>query len=202
MGKKRRAQVAEQKDHPNNRKRNKMWGGSSRSRGSSSRGHHRVSNMNEAAITKMFADIADEANPEIATMEGLAKLCEDIQIDPYEDVRVLVLLWKLGSNKKPGQITKQEWAQGCKKLEVDTIDKLKKLMPTLDPGFITRDEFKSFYKFAFQFNREGTHRTLDKDMVIMLLDLVLKDRINQKRITDFSEFLEQNKEEANKKNKS
>jgi len=26
--------------------------------------------MNEAAITKMFADIADEANPEIATMEG------------------------------------------------------------------------------------------------------------------------------------
>ena len=27
--------------------------------------------VNEAAIIKMFADIADEGNPEIATMEGM-----------------------------------------------------------------------------------------------------------------------------------
>lgn len=33
----------------------------------------------------------------------------------------------------------------------------------------------------------------------MLLDLVLKDRVNPDRIKNFAEFLETNKEEANKK---
>merc|ERR1712071_720567 len=203
MGKKRKAPNEERKGRlststisSTSNKQKKMWGGSSR-RGASSRAS-RTPNVNEGAITKMFVDIADEDNPEVANMEGLAKLCEHIGIDP-EDVRALVLLWKLGANKKPGQITKQEWIQGCIKLEADSIDKFKNIIPKLDPGFITRDEFKSFYKFAFQFNREGKYRTLDKDIVIDLLDLVLKDRVDSHRIQNFAEFLESSKEEANKK---
>ena len=41
-------------------------------------------------------------------MEGISSLCEKLNLDPLEDIRVLVLLWKLGANEKPAQITKDE----------------------------------------------------------------------------------------------
>ena len=64
--------------------------------------------MNEAAVTKIFTLISDEDDPTIASMEGICKLCEDLGIDALEDIRVLVLLWRLGANDKPAQINKDE----------------------------------------------------------------------------------------------
>ena len=45
----------------------------------------------------------------------------------------------------------------------------------------------SLFQFCFQFNREGTHKTLDKELVVMLLQLVLKDtsRVSQTRLDSF-----------------
>lgn len=34
--------------------------------------------VNEAAVTKIFASIADEEDPNTASMEGICKLCEDL----------------------------------------------------------------------------------------------------------------------------
>ena len=47
-------------------------------------------------------------------------------------------------------------------------------------------------KFCFQFNREGTHKTVDKELVIMLLQVVLKDsnRVSLERLNTFCSFLE------------
>lgn len=166
------------------------------SRGGSSRPQANKPAINEAAIEKMFADIADEDDPYIASMEGISKLCDDIGIDAMEDVRILVLLWKLGANDKPAQINKDEWTKGCNKLHLDSISKIKSLLPSLDLGFLLNDEFRDFYKYTFQFNREGTHRTLDKDLVISLFQMVLKDRVDGARLSSFSEFLEKQKDET------
>ena len=46
-------------------------------------------------------------------------------------------------------------------------------------------------QFAFQFNREGTHRTLDKSLVAALQQLILSGRVDEKRLTTWIEFLEQ-----------
>jgi hypothetical protein len=67
-------------------------------------------------------------------------------LDPIEDVRVLVLLYKLGANKKPAEIQKEEWIQGCHTLSLDSIDTFKKFIPQLDTGFMDREEFGDFYK--------------------------------------------------------
>ena len=109
----------------------------------------------------MFVDIADEDDPYVAGMEGISKLSDDLGIDPLEDIRILVLLWKLGADEKPAQISKEEWKKGCIKLQVDSIKKFQALLPALDTGFLDRTEFRDFYKFCFQFNRQGPHRTLD-----------------------------------------
>jgi hypothetical protein len=77
---------------------------------------------------------------------GICKLCERLDLDPLEDVRVLVLLWKMGANKKPQEIQKEEWMAGCRKLQLDSIDTFIRFLPQLDTGFMDNEEFGDFYK--------------------------------------------------------
>jgi len=158
--------------------------------GASGRAPSAVSSLNEKAINQMFDEIADNDDTSIATMEGMFTFAEHLNIDPFADVRILVLIHKLGSKEKPGQITRQEFVSGCKKLQVDNMEKFKNLTKILDIGFMEHAEFRDFYKFCFQFNREGTHKTLKKDMVIELIPMLLKDRIPQERLSSFIKFLE------------
>lgn len=78
---------------------------------------------------------------------------------------------------------------GCQTLQLDSIAKFQALVPSLDTGFLEQNEFKNFYKFCFQFNREGTHRTLHKEMVATLLQMVLVGRVPQPRLDSFCAFL-------------
>jgi len=80
--------------------------------------------------------------------------------------------------------------KGCIKLGVDSIEKMKKLLPSLDPGFLEHSEFVDFYEFVFQFNREGTHRSLDRSLVAELMRLVLKNRVDKKKLHSVVDFLE------------
>jgi len=178
-----------------------MWGSSSQSGGGGSsssstrkKSKNSSKSIQEAAVEKLFAEIlADPEDTSVATMEGISKFSERIGIDPMEDVRILVLIWKMtnGDTEKPAQISKTEWIRGCQKLQVDSIAKFQNLLPSLEMGFLDQTEFKDFYKFCFQFNRQGTHRTLDKDLVVALLRLVVTNgRIPSDRLETFCTFLE------------
>lgn len=130
-------------------------------------------------FTRLYADIA--------------KIGEKLGMDDVtEDVRILVLLWKYNC-AKPGCMSKEEWIEGCESLNVDSWESLTELLPSLDPGFLELSEYKSFYKFCFQFNRQGTHKSLDKEDVVPLLQILLKDSqvVPQDRLNSFVDFLEQ-----------
>jgi len=58
-------------------------------------------------ISKMFDAYADEDNF-VASLDGLSKLGDDIGIDALEDVRILVLMWKMQAKAKPAQINRDE----------------------------------------------------------------------------------------------
>lgn len=102
--------------------------------------------MDDEAASALFAEIADDDDPSVASMEGISKLCEKLGIDPLEDIRILVLLWKLGSKEKPAQISKDEWMSGCQTLHVDSIDGFIELLPSLELGFLDQTDFRDFYK--------------------------------------------------------
>lgn len=53
-----------------------------------------------------------------------------------------------------------------------TLRQLKELLPSFDLGFMDQEEFREFYKFSFQFSREGTHRTIERDIAAPLLQMV------------------------------
>mmetsp|Transcript_9616 Transcript_9616/g.12468 ORF Transcript_9616/g.12468 Transcript_9616/m.12468 type:complete len:243 (-) Transcript_9616:131-859(-) len=154
------------------------------------RGYASKSNAN---ILQMFAEFANDPNNVKFSMdmEGICALCEKIGMDPESDVRILVLLWKLGANARPGEISKEEFVKGCESLGLDTPQKIKDYLPALELGFMDRDDFKGFYKFCFQFHREGTHRTLDSGLVVALLNMVLgQGRVDADRLKTFCTYLE------------
>lgn len=122
---------------------------------SGGRGAPRGANGPAGAEKRPFRLVPHEANavPSLpARRAGICKLCEQLELDPLEDVRVLVLLWKMGANKKPAEIQKDEWIAGCHKLKLDSIDKFRKLVPSLETGFMERDEFGDFYKVRALFS--------------------------------------------------
>ena len=146
------------------------------------------SKFDSKAVDALYESLMDPEDPDMLSMEGISTLCESLGLDPSSDVRVLVLLWKLGASSKPGNITKAEFSSGFQKLQVSSVEKLKTMLPSLDPGFLDVSEFRGkyhfcenvidqlsdhsylrllrklleFYRFVFQFSREGTNKTIGK----------------------------------------
>jgi hypothetical protein len=129
--------------------------------------------FNEAVVEALFDKLADEDDPDLMSMEGIGTLCEEMGIDPSSDVRCLVMVWKLGSAAKPGAVTKVEFVAGMRKLGKTDAKGLATCLPMFDPGFLEQQEFRDFYKFVFLFSREGTHKTIEKDLVADLMPIVL-----------------------------
>jgi hypothetical protein len=105
----------------------------------------------------------DEHN--LMSADGFIQFISDLGILDLEDIRVLVLMWKLGSLKtskgKPGSITREEFKSGMKNLGKKSIADLIPYLPSLDVGFLENIEFREFYKFVFEFNRaEKEHKFL------------------------------------------
>jgi len=127
-------------------------------------------------------------------MDGLAKLAEDLGIDAATDTKLLAFCWRLQA-EKPGVISEAEWQRvtSCPRLPTygsssPTVEALKEGWDQLDPGFLDNAEFRPFYKFCFEFNREGTKKFLDKDAAIALLPLCVENRSTHTK--QFVAFLE------------
>jgi len=147
------------------------------------------SGFNKAAAEALFDSLVDDPDdPDVLSMEGISTLCDQLNLDPGSDVRVLVLLWKLGAISKPGHVMKGEFIAGCEKMNASSIEELTALLPTLDPGFLDRAEFREFYKYVFQFSREGTNKTIERDIIMGLLPIVV-DTDRAPHLNLFLEFL-------------
>jgi len=120
-------------------------------------------------------------------------LGDKLGIDATEDIRLLVLLWKMDCCKeKSGCISATEWANGCETLQADSWEALQQQLPACELGFLENTKFKDFYKFCFRFNLAGTHRTLDKEVVVALIGMLLGagERVPKDRVESFTQFLE------------
>lgn len=139
-----------------------------------------------------FAAYAD-ADEGCVTQDGLAKLADDLGIDASSDTKLLALCWRLGA-EKPGAVAEEEWAnfETCRHLPTCgkplTVETLKAGWDTLDPAFLDNAEFRPFFKFCFEFNREGTKKFLERDTALALLPLCIENRSKHTKL--FIEFLE------------
>lgn len=154
------------------------------------------SSFSSQRLTQLFDSFLSddpEEDRQSLPQEGIVKFAQAMGIeDPEGDVRVLVLMWKLGARRRPGQISREEFEGALKQLELDTLDKLRdRLLPSLDVDFLQGDDFKSFYRFAFLFSLEGTRRNIEKDMIVELLPMVIGQR--SEYTSSFIAFLNETK---------
>jgi hypothetical protein len=125
--------------------------------------------VDESKIEELFTQLTDPEDPESADwieFEGISKLCELLGIDPVSDVRVLVLLWKLKIPvDKPGQIYRKDFVSGMVALNLENVAGLQAFLPSLDPGFLERQEFRGIhvwdlYLFCVMFGMFQTFTSL------------------------------------------
>ena len=127
-------------------------------------------------------DVYADADEGVVTFEGLAQLADDLGIDPSSDTKLLAMCWRLGA-EKPGCLSKEEWARFAENRHLPTYGKaqtvrvLKAGWNSLDPNFLDNGEFKPFFRFCFEFNREGTKRFLERDTALALLPLCGRGQI-------------------------
>lgn len=148
--------------------------------------------FNDSAVQEIFDRFADVHEPTLIKMDGIINLCSEIGMDAASDVRVLVMLFKLGAVSTPGAISSTEFTNGMRSLGFDSLAKLRERgIPTYDPGFIEEDNFREFYRFCFQYNRENkTIKSIEKEVVVALLPIAICGR--SPYIIQFTEFLAAN----------
>ncbi|KAG0289317.1 DCN1-like protein 5 [Linnemannia gamsii] len=139
---------------------------------------------------------------------GIAKLCEDIdvsletvkdwfrnfhklltdrgqgKIDWKPGVDMLVLAFHLEADTMP-IFTKDEWAKGMKKLEVDSVERLKAKMASLVERLKDPTHFKEFYRYIFMFAKDSEQKCMPVDTACAMISTVMKGRPHELRFVEY-----------------
>jgi DCN1-like protein 4/5 len=135
-------------------------------------------------IDLFFAHYADKNEEQSIGPEGVEALCQDLNLAPT-DVQVLLLAWKLQASRQ-GYFSLEEWRKGMKVMRVDSLDKLKKALPSLQQEVASQYNFKEFYTFSFQYCwTEPRQKTLDIETACQMLEIVLGNRPHVARFVQF-----------------
>eukprot|EP00243_Klebsormidium_subtile_P010812 TRINITY_DN5900_c0_g1_i2.p1 TRINITY_DN5900_c0_g1~~TRINITY_DN5900_c0_g1_i2.p1 ORF type:complete len:235 (-),score=37.53 TRINITY_DN5900_c0_g1_i2:345-1049(-) len=170
----------------------------------------RTSRGDSEKVDALFAHYADDEADIGPT--GVEKLCDDLGISTT-DIRILLLAWRLKASRM-GYFSRDEWRQGLKALRVDSLDKLKRVLPSLQDEVANPYTFKEFYQFAFRFCLTGGYsdpaqldpekhitvkipfaeplqKTVDIETATVMLELVLG---THPHLPTFVHFLQEQKE--------
>lgn len=126
----------------------------------------------ESKIMALFNHYKDP-NEDAILAEGIERFCNDLQIAP-DDFRILVLAWKLDAEQMC-KFTRQEFFQGLKVMNTDSIKGIQNKLPELVHDIERNAEyFKSLYRFTFRFGLDVANgqRILPSDMAVLLWRLV------------------------------
>lgn len=121
---------------------------------------------------EQYYDKYRDSDEDAILAEGMERFCTDLGVDPTEFI-VLVVAWKFGASQMC-RFTREEFINGCKKLQVHDAESLKKILPGLRIQCTTPATFKELYNFSFSFGLDHSvsQRSLPVDMAIPLWDLV------------------------------
>jgi len=125
----------------------------------------------ERRIVELFNKYRDRDTDEIA-IDGTLKFCEDLDVNP-EDVVLLAVAYEL---KSPGvgAFPKQGWVDGWKKLQCDSIPKMKAQLAQLNSKLANdTDYLQAVYTFTFEFAKSEGQRSIPIDTAIAFWGLLL-----------------------------
>lgn len=74
------------------------------------------------------------------------------------------------------EFTKDEFINGLTELGVDSLDKLKQKLTTLENELLDSSKFKDFYQFTFNYAKDPGQKGIDLDMAIAYWRIVLQGK--------------------------
>ncbi|KAI8636430.1 Cullin binding-domain-containing protein [Parasitella parasitica] len=130
----------------------------------------------------------DNEKPDLITIDGTMRLCQDLEIEPTQ-LEFLLVSHHLGSERM-GEFTRDAFIKGCLNLQVDTLEKLKQTVNTTLKQQFQKDEgFRRVYSYAFLLGRQTGQKSLSLEAATELWRLLLKDRFNL--LEEWIKFLEE-----------
>lgn len=129
--------------------------------------------VNLAAIDDLFNRFKEPGEEKIGP-EGMQALFDVLGVDPL-NIIALIFAWKLKA-KVPFEFKREEFVNGCVTLNCDSLEKLKTVLPTLRESLNNEADFRSFYMFAFEYNKPPEQRSLPIETARQLFPLILEGR--------------------------
>lgn len=125
-------------------------------------------------IEQLFLKYRDQQESDKIAVDGVMKLLEDLNLGP-ENILVLIFAWKCKAAVQC-EFSKDEFIIGLIELGVDSVDKLRAKLPTLENELKDINKFKDFYHFTFNYAKNPGQKGLDLDMAIAYWNIVLRGR--------------------------
>ncbi|KAI8353553.1 Cullin binding-domain-containing protein [Mortierella sp. GBAus27b] len=103
--------------------------------------------------------------------------------------RDMLTLQKKKKKRPPTKaiFTKDEWAKGMKKLEIDSTERLKEKMPGLVAKLKDAQHFKDVYRFIFMFAKDSDQKCMPLETACAMVQTVMKGKPHEKRFVEFLE---------------
>lgn len=122
-----------------------------------------------------FNKYASSDNANEMDANGIAQLCEDIQVDSDDPV-MLLIAYKCKAER--GLIfTKDEWIRGMQAVGCNSVDALKATIPTLKMQLEKdNDLFRQVYLFAFDYIKYPNPKSLPLESALELWRILLPNR--------------------------
>jgi DCN1-like protein 1/2 len=155
------------------------------SSGMSSHSKTSKTRVDRSALRRFFERYKD-ANSDAILAEGILRLCEDIDVQP-EDVVMLVLSWHLKADTV-GEWSRADFESGMDQLGVDSVEKLKTVLPRLRGELDKPALFREIYNFAYLLAREKGQKCVQLDMALAMWELLISPT-RWSHIPDWLDFI-------------
>ncbi|XP_055377028.1 DCN1-like protein [Condylostylus longicornis] len=130
--------------------------------------------LDRKKIDALFNRYRDSCDPSKINFEGVIRFLEDLQLSPDSKL-VLIIAWKFRAETQC-EFSKDEFVNGLSVLGVDSIEKLKAKLPSLENELNDQSKFKDFYQFTFNYAKDSGQKGLDLEMAIEYWKIVLQGR--------------------------
>ncbi|KAK9513055.1 hypothetical protein O3M35_001335 [Rhynocoris fuscipes] len=132
------------------------------------------STVDRKKLEQVFSKYKDPTEPDKMTADGIMRFLDDLMLSPDSKL-VLIIAWKFKAATQC-EFTKDEFVSGMIELGVDSIEKLKARLPTLDNELKDNLKFKDFYHFTFNYAKNPGQKGLELDMAITYWNIALQGR--------------------------
>ncbi|TPX56310.1 hypothetical protein PhCBS80983_g04633 [Powellomyces hirtus] len=131
------------------------------------------SSYNARRCVTWFKKYEDPDEEGVIGPEGVERLCQELGVE-LASIEILAVAWKLHAENM-GFFKKNEWLDGMKQLNVDSMEGLKTHLDSFRRIHDSPQQFKDLYLFAFSFAKEGDQKSLGIDHGTQLLPRVRYD---------------------------